>query len=161
MAEKNIEQKVYELIEKTIIELGYELYDVEYIKEGKEYHLCIYIDKKDSIDINDCEKVNNQIEPILDEADLIKEQYFLEVSSSGLEKKLRKLEHYKKQIGNKIEVKLFAKIENKKVIEGILKIVEENSITVDLSCSVCRSQPQLTLYSNSSLCFSRIAIASV
>jgi len=98
LAEKNIEQKVYELIEKTIIELGYELYDVEYIKEGKEYHLCIYIDKKDSIDINDCEKVNNQIEPILDEADLIKEQYFLEVSSSGLEKKLRKLEHYKKEL---------------------------------------------------------------
>lgn len=123
MAERNIEQRVYELIEKKIQELGYELYDVEYLKEGKEYHLCIYIEKNGIMEIADCEKVNNAIEPILDDVDLIKEQYFLEVSSSGLEKKLRKLEHYEKQIGNKIEVKLFTKIDNKKVIEGILSII--------------------------------------
>ncbi len=128
MAERNIEQRVYELIEKKIQELGYELYDVEYIKEGKEYHLCIYIEKNGIMEIADCEKVNNAIEPILDDVDLIKEQYFLEVSSSGLEKKLRKLEHYEKQIGNKIEVKLFTKIDNKKVIEGILSKVENDCI---------------------------------
>lgn len=86
MAERNIEQRVYELIEKKIQELGYELYDVEYLKEGKEYHLCIYIEKNGIMEIADCEKVNNAIEPILDDVDLIKEQYFLEVSSSGLEK---------------------------------------------------------------------------
>ncbi len=128
MAERNIEQRVYELIEKKIQELGYELYDVEYLKEGKEYHLCIYIEKNGIMEIADCEKVNNAIEPILDDVDLIKEQYFLEVSSSGLEKKLRKLEHYEKQIGNKIEVKLFTKIDNKKVIEGILSKVENDCI---------------------------------
>ena len=128
MAERNIEQRVYELIEKKIQELGYELYDVEYLKEGKEYHLCIYIEKNGIMEIADCEKVNNAIEPILDDVDLIKEQYFLEVSSSGLEKKLRKLEHYEKQIGNKIEVKLFNKIDNKKVIEGILSKVENDCI---------------------------------
>lgn len=128
MAERNIEQRVYELIEKKIQELGYELYDVEYLKEGKEYHLCIYIEKNGIMEIADCEKVNNAIEPILDEVDLIKEQYFLEVSSSGLEKKLRKLEQYEKQIGNKIEVKLFTKIDNKKVIEGILSKVENDCI---------------------------------
>lgn len=128
MAEGNIEQRVYELIEKKIQELGYELYDVEYLKEGKEYHLCIYIEKNGIMEIADCEKVNNAIEPILDDVDLIKEQYFLEVSSSGLEKKLRKLEHYEKQIGNKIEVKLFTKIDNKKVIEGILSKVENDCI---------------------------------
>jgi len=128
LAERNIEQRVYELIEKKIQELGYELYDVEYLKEGKEYHLCIYIEKNGIMEIADCEKVNNAIEPILDDVDLIKEQYFLEVSSSGLEKKLRKLEHYEKQIGNKIEVKLFTKIDNKKVIEGILSKVENDCI---------------------------------
>lgn len=128
MAERNIEQRVYELIEKKIQELGYELYDVEYLKEGKEYHLCIYIEKNGIMEIADCEKVNNAIEPILDDVDLIKEQYFLEVSSSGLEKKIRKLEHYEKQIGNKIEVKLFTKIDNKKVIEGILSKVENDCI---------------------------------
>jgi len=131
LAESSIEKKTEEFLKNTITSLGYELYDVEYIKEGKEYHLCIYIDKIGGIDINDCERVNDAINPILDEADYIKEQYFLEVSSAGLEKKLRKKEHFEKQIGNKIEVKLFAKIENKKVIEGILKIVEENSITVE------------------------------
>lgn len=130
MAERNIEQKVYELIEKKIQELGYELYDVEYLKEGKEYHLCIYIEKNGIMEIADCEKVNNVIEPILDEADLIKEQYFLEVSSSGLEKKLRKLEHYEKCIGNKIEVKLFTKIDNRKIIEGILSLVENDYIVL-------------------------------
>ncbi len=98
------------------------------VKEGKEYHLCIYIEKNGIMEIADCEKVNNAIEPILDDVDLIKEQYFLEVSSSGLEKKLRKLEHYEKQIGNKIEVKLFTKIDNKKVIEGILSKVENDCI---------------------------------
>lgn len=125
MAENNIERKVEELLRKNIEDLGYELYDVEYLKEGKEYHLCIYIDKSDGIDISDCEKVNEIINPILDNADYIKEQYFLEVSSSGLERKLRKKEHYEKQINNKIEIKLYSKIDNSKIIKGILKEYNE------------------------------------
>lgn len=121
MAETSIEKKTEELLKNAVTSLGYEIYDVEYIKEGKEYHLCIYIDKPNGIDINDCEKVNDVINPILDEADYIKEQYFLEVSSAGLEKKLRKKEHFEKQIGNKIEVNLYSKIDNKKNLQGILK----------------------------------------
>ena len=121
MASTTIEEKVQKLITQAIEDLGYELYDVEYLKEGKDYHLCIYIDKDDGIDISDCEKVNEVINPILDEADYIKDQYFLEVSSTGLEKNLRKKEHYLKQIGNEIEVRLYSKIDNKKVIQGILK----------------------------------------
>lgn len=131
MAEGNIEQKVYELVEEKIHKLGYELYDVEYLKEGKEYHLCIYIEKNGIMEIADCEKVSNAIEPLLDEKDFLKEQYFLEISSSGLEKKLRKIEHYRKQIGNKIEVKLFTKIEDKKTIEGILDLVENDFIVIN------------------------------
>lgn len=121
MAESSIEKKTVELLRKAIIDLGYDLYDVEYIKEGKEYHLCIYIDKPDGININDCEKVNDAINPILDEADYIAEQYFLEVSSAGLEKKLRKKEHFEKQIGNKIEVNLYSKLDNTKNLQGVLK----------------------------------------
>ena len=121
MAENNIEKKIEELLSKIIEDMGYVLYDVEYVKEGKEYHLCIYIDKDDGININDCERVTEAINPILDKADLIKQQYLLEVSSSGLEKSLRKSWHYEKQLGNKIEVKLFAKYENKKEFIGILK----------------------------------------
>ena len=77
--------------------------------EGKDYYLRIVIDKPEGIDINDCETVNNAINDILDEADYIKEQYFLEVSSPGLERVLRKDKHLKQNIGNNIEVKLFKK----------------------------------------------------
>lgn len=121
MAESSIEKKTCELLQDAIIQLGYELYDVEYVKEGKEYHLCIYIDKPDGINISDCEKVNDVINPILDEADYIAEQYFLEVSSAGLEKKIRKKEHFEKQIGNKIEVNLYSKLDNTKNLQGVLK----------------------------------------
>ena len=106
----NIEKKVEELVKPIIEGLGYELYDVEYAKEGKEYYLRIFIDKETGISIDDCENVNNSINDILDQADYIKEQYYLEVSSTGLEKNLRKDEHFLKQIGNEIEVKLYKAI---------------------------------------------------
>ena len=99
MADKNIESKVQELIEKEITDLGYELYDVEYLKEGRDFYLRIYINSKEGIGIEDCEKVNNVIDPILDEKDFIKDQYFLEVSSIGLERNLRKEKHFKDEIG--------------------------------------------------------------
>jgi ribosome maturation factor RimP len=117
----SIEEKVESLITNPINELGYELYDVQYVKEGKDYYLRIVIDKEDGIDINDCETVNNAINDVLDEADYIKEQYFLEVSSPGLERTLRKNIHFQKQIGNKISVKLFKAIDKQKELVGILK----------------------------------------
>ena len=86
----NIEQKVENLLKPKIEEIGYELYDVEYVKEGKNYFLRIYIDNEKGIDLNDCEKVNDAIMEPLDKADYIKEQYFLEVSSPGVERTLRK-----------------------------------------------------------------------
>ena len=76
-----IEEKVEELVKEKIENIGYSLYDVEYAKEGPNYYLRIYIDKPDGIDLNDCEKVNDEINDLLDQADYIKDQYFLEVSS--------------------------------------------------------------------------------
>lgn len=78
----NIEKKVEELIIGQVEKFGYELYDVEYTKEGKEYYLRIYIDSENGISLDDCEKVSNEITDLLDETDYIKEQYFLEVSST-------------------------------------------------------------------------------
>jgi len=132
LAESNIETKTKSLVSKIIQDLGYDLYDVEYLKEGKEYHLCIYIDKDGEISINDCEKVNDAINQVLDDADIIKEQYFLEISSTGLEKKLRTKEHFIKQIGNKIEVKLFSKIDNENVYNGILKEYNDDYLILQL-----------------------------
>ena len=108
----NIEEKVENLIKGPIEALGYNLYDVQYVKEGQNYFLRVFIEKPNgSIDLNDCEKVNDGINDILDTADYIKEQYFLEVSSTGLEKILRKDEHLKQNIGKEIQINLFKPIE--------------------------------------------------
>ena len=134
----NIEEKVEQLVKDKIEAIGYELYDVEYAKEGKNYFLRIFIDKPDGIDLNDCEKVNDAINDMLDAADYIKEQYFLEVSSPGIERVLRKEKHLKQNIGNEISIKLFQKDENgKKEYQGILKgfdnekVELENGVTIE------------------------------
>ena len=107
----NIEEKVESLIKKPIEDMGYTLYDVQYVKEGQNYFLRVFIEKPNgSIDLNDCEKVNDGINDILDKADYIKEQYFLEVSSTGLEKVLRKDEHLRQNIENTIQINLFKPI---------------------------------------------------
>ena len=131
MAGENIESKVQNLLEPIIQNLGYELYDVLYVKEGKDYYLRIVIDKENGIDINDCEKVNDAINDVLDEADYIKEQYFLEVSSPGVERLLRKEKHFEKQIGNKISIKLFKTIEKQKEIVGILKSYTPDNLVIE------------------------------
>lgn len=126
----NIEEKVEALLQSKIEELGYELYDVEYAKEGKNYFLRIFIDNENGIDLNDCEKVNDGIMDLLDEADYIKEQYFLEVSSPGVERILRKEKHFDSAMGEEIEVSLFKPIEKKKVLDGILTGYNEAYITI-------------------------------
>ena len=135
----NIEEKVENLIKKPIENMGYILYDVQYVKEGQNYFLRVFIEKPNgSIDLNDCETVNNGINDILDTADYIKEQYFLEVSSTGLEKVLRKDEHLKQNIGEKVQVNLFKPIDipgnkkKEKEVEGILEDINEDEITLKL-----------------------------
>lgn len=132
MAGNNIEDKVTKLLENIITNLGYDLYDVFYVKESKDYYLRIVIDKPEGIDINDCETVNNAINDILDEADYIKEQYFLEVSSPGVERILRKEKHYKSQIGNEIEIKLFKPIDKQKELIGTLTEYNEKEIALKI-----------------------------
>ena len=127
-----IEEKVEKLIQDKVKNIGYSLYDVEYVKEGANYYLRIYIDSPKGIDLSDCEKVSNEINDILDEADYIKEQYFLEVSSPGIERVLRKDEHLNKNIGNEIYVKLFQKdCSGNKEYYGILKQFTNTKIIVE------------------------------
>ena len=130
LASSSIETRVEQLLVNTIENIGYELYDVRYEKEGKDFYLRIIIDKPEGIDLNDCEKVNDAINDILDEADYIKDQYFLEVSSPGLERILRKDKHFEKQIGNKISLKLFKPINKQKELIGILEEYNENELTI-------------------------------
>ena len=133
----NIEEKIENLVKQKIEDLGYELYDVQYVKEGQNYILRIFIEKpNDSIDLNDCEKVNDGINDLLDEANYIKDQYFLEVSSTGVEKILRKDKHLKSNIGNEVQVNLFKQIEilekKQKEIVGTLKDFDENKIILQI-----------------------------
>lgn len=112
-----IEERVEKIVTEPINKLGYEIYDIEYVKEGKDYFLRIYIDSPNGIDLNDCEKVSNCITDILDEDDFIQEQYFLEVSSPGVERILKKDKHLKVNIGCEVQIKLFKALERKERIK--------------------------------------------
>lgn len=125
------EQNIYELVAPTVEQLGYLLYDVEYVKEGKEYFLRIYIDNENGIDLDDCEKVSTAIDPILDEADPISTSYSLEVSSCGLERHLREERHYAMAIGKEIEVKLFKPFDSKRELKGVLENFLDGKITLE------------------------------
>ena len=128
----SIEERVENLLKEKIESIGYDLYDVEYSKEGKNYFLRIFIDKEDGIDLKDCEKVNDEINDILDQADYIKDQYFLEVSSPGIERVLRKNKHLEQNIGKEINIKLFKKDENgNKEYQGNLKSFNEEKIELE------------------------------
>lgn len=129
----NIEEKVESLVKEKINSIGYELYDVLYVKEGPDKYLRIVIDKDTGIDLNDCEKVNNAIKDMIDEADYIKEQYFLEISSPGIERLLRKDWQLKKYIGEEVEVKQFKKDEyGFKDYIGILKEIDEQTLKIEV-----------------------------
>lgn len=132
---EKLEQKIENIVKKKVEDLGYSIYDVQYVKEGKDYYLRILIEKENgSIDLNDCEKVNNGITDILDEANLIKEQYFLEISSTGVERIIRKDEHLKKHIGDFICIKLFKPLNGEKEYIGKLLEFNENEIKIDVEC---------------------------
>ncbi len=132
MANFNIETKVEKLLEPIIHSLQYELYDVQYGKEGKEYYLRIIIDQPQGITIQDCETVNRAIDEILDEADIIGTSYFLEVSSPGIERNLRKDWHFEKQVGNQIKVKLFQAVEKQKELEGTLVAYQQDKMILEI-----------------------------
>ena len=128
----NIEERVEQLVKPIIENIGYELYDVQYEKEGKNYYLRIFIDNEKGIDLNDCEKVNDAITDILDEKNYIKEQYFLEISSPGIERVLRKDKHLEQNIEKQVKIKLFKKDEiGNKEYDGNLKQFDEQNIIIE------------------------------
>lgn len=125
-----IEEKVENLVTKPINDLGYKVYDVIYVKEGSNYYLRIFIDNDKGISLDDCEKVNNEITDMLDEANIIKEQYYLEISSPGVERHIRKDKQLEEHIDKEININLFKPIENQKQLIGILKKFDNESITI-------------------------------
>ena len=128
-----IEEKVETLVKEKIEKIGYELYDVLFVKEGPNKILRIVIDSPKGISLEDCEKVNNEIKETIDEANPIEDQYFLEISSPGIERLLRKDWQLKKFKGTEVNIKLFKKDENgKKEYTGILGDITENTLDVEV-----------------------------
>ncbi len=130
---KNIASTVAELVGPPISEMDYDLWDVEYVKEGADYYLRITIDRAEGITIDDCEKVHRAIDPLLDEADPIEDSYHLEVSSPGIERELKYDWHFEEFIGEKVEVKLYAPLNGVKSLCGNLVAKTENGVTVNVN----------------------------
>lgn len=130
--QKNTAAYVEELIAPAVNALGYDIWDVEYVKEGASWYLRITIDSENGIDMDDCEKVHQTIDPIIDEADPIDDFYYLEVSSPGIERNIRTREHYECCVGEVVQLKLFTAINKRKELVGELVAISEdgNEITV-------------------------------
>lgn len=124
-------QTIDSLVRPVADELGYEIYHIEYVKENGEYYLRFYIDKDGGIRLSDCEALSRRVSDIMDEKDPIKEAYFLEVSSPGLNRSLHTLEHYKRFIGKEVLIRFTKSLDGKKNIKGILKDATSNEITVE------------------------------
>ena len=123
--------EIYEMVKPIADELNYDIYHVEYVKENGELYLRIYIEKDGGITLSDCEAISRRVSDLMDEKDPIKDPYFLEVSSPGLNRTLFTEEHYKRFIGREVMVKFTKSVDGKKNIKGILKEVNEDSIVVE------------------------------
>ena len=123
--------EIYEMVKPIADELNYDIYHVEYVKENGELYLRIYIEKDGGITLSDCEALSRRVSDLMDEKDPIKDPYFLEVSSPGLNRTLFTEEHYKRFIGREAMVKFTKSVDGKKNIKGILKEVNEDSIVVE------------------------------
>lgn len=130
MNKKGIESSVKKLTDEIIKDSDIELIDIEYVKEGPFKYLKIYIDKPGGITVDDTADISRVLNKKLDGVDLIKEQYFLEVSSPGVERPFKKEEDYLRNIGNVIEAKFYKPIEGKKSVKGILAEKNENNIVI-------------------------------
>jgi ribosome maturation factor RimP len=132
MKRTDIESYAEELVMPIINEGGFELVDVEYVKEGANWYLRIYADKEGGININDCVAISRALEAKLDEEDKITDAYILEVSSPGLGRQLKKEKDYKRSIGKEVEIKLYKARNKVKEFEGILKDFDENTFTITI-----------------------------
>ena len=111
---------------------GFELVDVEYVKEAGSWYLRVYIDKEGGIAVDDCEVVSREADPILDADDCIEESYILEVSSPGLGRPLKKDKDFARSIGEEVEVRLFRAVEGCKEYTGLLNAYDKTTVTLML-----------------------------
>ena len=127
----NYESRAEDLLSPIMEANAFELVDVEYVKEGADWYLRVYIDKPEGVNINDCEVVNRALSAKMDELDFIDDAYILEVSSPGLGRTLKKARHFEKSMGEEVEVKTYKAINKEKLFVGILKAYEDGAVVID------------------------------
>lgn len=125
------EEKTERLLLPIVEKAGVEIYDVEYVKEGRDYYLRVYIDKPEGVNIQDCENVSRALSDALDAEDFIPDAYILEVSSPGLGRTLKKDRHLERSLGDKVEIKTYKPIDKMKEFSGILKAYDADTITIE------------------------------
>jgi len=125
-----ISDKVSEIAKPVVEKAGCELWDVEYVKEAGTWYLRVFIDKEGGVDINDCETISRELDPMLDEYDFIQESYVFEVGSPGLERELKRPGDFDRYIGSEVEVKLYRAVDNAKSFIGSLMAYSDGNVTV-------------------------------
>ncbi len=125
------ESRTEELLIPIADRYGVEIYDIEYVKEGKEWYLRAYIDKPEGVTIIDCENVSRALSDMLDVEDYIPDAYILEVSSPGLGRALKKDRHLEKSLGMDVEIKTYKPIDGCKEFAGTLKAFDADTITIE------------------------------
>ena len=132
MSKKDIyEQKTEEILLPIMEKHGFELWDVEYVKEGSNWYLRAYIDKPGGIFVNDCEIVSRELSDILDEKDFISDAYILEVSSPGLGRPLKKEKDFMRSIGQEVEIRTYRMVDKQKEFVGILTAFDKDTVTIE------------------------------
>lgn len=132
MSKRDIyESKTEELVMPLIIQNSFELVDVEYVKEGSNWYLRVYIDKPGGINVDDCEVISRALGDLLDEKDFIEEAYILEVSSPGLGRPLKKDKDFERSLGEEIEIKLYRMKNGTKDYKGLLKSYNKEEIVIE------------------------------
>lgn len=126
-----ITEQVWAFAEPVVQAHGCSLWDVEYVKEGGDWFLRLYIDKEGGVDINDCEAISRAVDPILDEKDPIPGSYHFEVCSAGLERVLKRPSDFQKYLGSSITVKLYRPRNGMKEIPCVLRAYEDGRLTVE------------------------------
>ncbi|SDJ71694.1 ribosome maturation factor RimP [Sediminibacillus albus] len=131
------------LVQPILADMNLNLVDIEFEKEGKNWFLRVYVDKEGGVDIEECGQVSEQLSEKLDEEDPVSAPYFLEVSSPGAERPLKKPEDLKANINKKIHVKLYEKLDGEKEYEGILKDFQEDTILLEIIVKTRKKEIQI------------------
>lgn len=131
MASKDIVKTVEGFLVPILTENNFELYDLEFVKEGANWYLRIFIDRPGGVTIDDCELVSRSIEAILDKNDPIPQAYFLEVSSPGIDRALKKEADYERYAGQLVDIKLYKAIGSRKEYQGTLRGLVDGMVTIE------------------------------